>query len=177
MMRLFFAMTFDDASKSKLKLIQDKLKQKGMEGRYTRKDNFHITLAFIGESTNEEAQQLTKILHTVTPSCDQIVVDHLGTFHQSGRQLAWLGIKNNPTIAERQNALIETLEHHGFVTESRTYVPHITLARHVEKQAPLDEVLISPLTIPIYSIALMESKTIEGQLSYQVIEEVACSSS
>ncbi|MCV3262912.1 hypothetical protein OGZ01_08170 [Vibrio harveyi] len=63
------------------------------------------------------------------------------------------------------------------MTESRTYVPHITLARHVEKQAPLDEVLISPLTIPIYSIALMESKTIEGQLSYQVIEEVACSSS
>ncbi|MGI9949166.1 RNA 2',3'-cyclic phosphodiesterase [Vibrio hyugaensis] len=173
-MRLFFALTFDEASKSKLKQIQEKLQQKGIAGRYTRRDNFHITLAFIGESTDEEAQHLIEILHQLTASCSEVAVEHLGTFRQSGRQLAWLGIEDNPVITTLQNELIETLEQHAFVTGSCKYVPHITLARHIDKQAPLDEVLISPLLLPIQSIALMESKTIDGKLVYHVLEEVVC---
>ncbi|YCO05002.1 RNA 2',3'-cyclic phosphodiesterase [Vibrio sp. VNB-15] len=173
-MRLFFALTFDEVSKSKLNQIQSHLQQHGIAGRYTRKNNFHITLAFIGESTEEEAQRLIETLHMLKASCEQVVVDHLGSFHQSGRQLAWLGIEDNPEIAMLQNELIDKLEQYGFVTESRKYVPHITLARHIDKNAPLDQVVISPLQLPIHSIALMESKTVNGKLVYQAIEEIGC---
>ncbi|MGR2665960.1 RNA 2',3'-cyclic phosphodiesterase [Vibrio campbellii] len=173
-MRLFFALTFDKKSKSKLKQIQEKLKQHGIVGRYTRKENFHITLAFIGESTQEEFEQLTKILHNLKSSCKHITVDHLGSFHQSGRQLAWLGIEDNHAVTNLQNELIEALGQDGFATESRHYVPHITLARHIDKQAPLDDVKLSPLPLPIDAIALMESKTVEGKLIYRAIAEVAC---
>ncbi|MGR5108976.1 RNA 2',3'-cyclic phosphodiesterase [Vibrio jasicida] len=173
-MRLFFALTFDQRSKSLLKQIQDRLQQQGIAGRYTYEDNFHITLAFIGESTEEETQRLTDVLHQLKSGCEQITVDHLGSFRQSGRQLAWLGIKDNLAVTTLQNELIEALEQHGFVTESRDYVPHITLARHVDKQAPLNAVEISPLPLPIYSIALMESKTVDGKLIYHALEEVVC---
>ena len=173
-MRLFFALEFDKSSKSQLKQIQYKLQQHEIVGRYTYEDNFHITLAFIGESTEEEAQRLTDVLHQLKSRCEQISVDHLGSFRQSGRQLAWLGIKDNLAVTTLQNELIEALEQHGFVTESRDYVPHITLARHVDKQAPLDAVEISPLPLPIYSIALMESKTVDGKLIYHALEEVVC---
>ncbi|MDK9772123.1 RNA 2',3'-cyclic phosphodiesterase [Vibrio sp. B181a] len=173
-MRLFFALTFDKTSKSKLKQIQEKLKQHEIVGRYTRKENFHITLAFIGESTQEESEQLTKILHNLKPSCNRVTVDHLGSFHQNGRQLAWLGIEDNRAVTNLQNELIEALEQDGFATESRHYVPHITLARHIDKQAPLDDVKISPLPLPIDAIALMESKTVEGKLIYRAIAEVTC---
>ncbi|MHA2713145.1 RNA 2',3'-cyclic phosphodiesterase [Vibrio owensii] len=173
-MRLFFALTFDQRSKSQLKQIQDKLQQQEIAGRYTCEDNFHITLAFIGESTEKETQRLIDILHQLSSRCEQITVDHLGSFRQSGRQLAWLGIKDNLAVTTLQNELIEALELHGFVTESRDYVPHITLARHVDKQAPLDAVEISPLPLPIYSIALMESKTVDGKLVYHALEDVVC---
>ncbi|WP_045452042.1 RNA 2',3'-cyclic phosphodiesterase [Vibrio campbellii] len=173
-MRLFFALTFDKTSKSKLKQIQEKLKQHEIVGCYTRRENFHITLAFIGESTQEESQQLMKILHHLKSSCKRITVDHLGSFHQSGRQLAWLGIEDNRAVTNLQNELIEALEQDGFATESRHYVPHITLARHIDKQAPLDDVELSPLKLPIDAIALMESKTVEGKLIYRAIAEVAC---
>ncbi|MEF1303914.1 2'-5' RNA ligase family protein, partial [Vibrio owensii] len=65
-MRLFFALTFDQRSKSQLKQIQDKLQQQGIEGRYTYEDNFHITLAFLGESTEEQTQRLIEILHQLS---------------------------------------------------------------------------------------------------------------
>ncbi|WP_240537382.1 2'-5' RNA ligase family protein [Vibrio sp. CUB2] len=87
-MRLFFALTFDQRSKSLLRQIQDRLQQQGIAGRYTCEDNFHITLAFIGESTEEETQRLIDILHQLSCRCEQITVDHLGSFRQSGRQLA-----------------------------------------------------------------------------------------
>ncbi|CAH1570876.1 RNA 2',3'-cyclic phosphodiesterase [Vibrio jasicida] len=173
-MRLFFALTFDQRSKSLLKQIQDRLQQQGIAGRYTCEDNFHITLAFIGESTEEETQRLIGIFHQLRSRCEQITVDHLGSFRQSGRQLAWLGIKDNLAVTTLQNELIEAIELHGFVTESRDYVPHITLARHVDQQASLDAVEISPLLLPIYSIALMESKTVNGKLVYHALEEVVC---
>ncbi|PAW11635.1 RNA 2',3'-cyclic phosphodiesterase [Vibrio sp. V1B] len=173
-MRLFFALTFDQRSKSLLKQIQDRLQQQGIAGRYTCEDNFHITLAFIGESTEEETQRLIDIFHQLRSRCEQITVDHLGSFRQSGRQLAWLGIKDNLAVTTLQNELIEAIELHGFVTESRDYVPHITLARHVDQQASLYAVEISPLLLPIYSIALMESKTVNGKLVYHALEEVVC---
>ncbi|WP_063344237.1 RNA 2',3'-cyclic phosphodiesterase [Vibrio jasicida] len=173
-MRLFFALTFDQRSKSLLKQIQDRLQQQGIAGRYTCEDNFYITLAFIGESTEEETQRLIDIFHQLRSRCEQITVDHLGSFRQSGRQLAWLGIKDNLAVTTLQNELIEAIELHGFVTESRDYVPHITLARHVDQQASLYAVEISPLLLPIYSIALMESKTVNGKLVYHALEEVVC---
>lgn len=173
-MRLFFALTFDASTKGQIRQLQETLIQKGVSGRKTRVSNFHITLAFIGEATREEMNQFVRILQQVTTRCEGVSVDHLGSFRQSGRQLAWLGITKNPKLARLQNELIKELTKNGFITESRKYVPHITIARHVDRHVRLDQFSILPLYLPVYSIALMESKFVEGKLVYQVIDELLC---
>ncbi len=48
-MRLFIAINFDDNTVNSLISLQEKLKASGAQGRFTRSENLHLTLAFIGE--------------------------------------------------------------------------------------------------------------------------------
>lgn len=48
-MRLFIAIQFEEKILDALNDFQDDLKEKGVTGNYTKRENLHITLAFIGE--------------------------------------------------------------------------------------------------------------------------------
>ena len=48
-MRLFIAIEFDRNIINSLKQVQGSLKACGLRGRYTREENLHLTLVFIGE--------------------------------------------------------------------------------------------------------------------------------
>lgn len=47
--RVFIAIDFDKATKSYLENIKNKLEDYCIKGRFTRIENFHMTLQFIGE--------------------------------------------------------------------------------------------------------------------------------
>ena len=48
-MRLFIAIQFDEQILQELTHYQTTLKSNGVTGNFSRKENLHITLAFIGE--------------------------------------------------------------------------------------------------------------------------------
>ena len=48
-MRLFIAIQFPERIKNALAYLQQDMKDCGMKGNYTKEENFHLTLAFIGE--------------------------------------------------------------------------------------------------------------------------------
>ncbi|MGR5238872.1 RNA 2',3'-cyclic phosphodiesterase [Vibrio alfacsensis] len=173
-MRLFFALTFDAATKSDLKRSQNALRKHTVKGRFTREQNFHVTLAFIGGSTQEQTERLIETLHQLEARCDRLLIYRFGSFRQNGSKLVWLGIKESAELTQLQNELIHRLGEKGFSTESRRYLPHITLARHVESAEPLQQIPFEPHQFPVYSIALMESKFVDNKLIYQVVDEVFC---
>ena len=51
-MRLFIAILFEENIINALTHFQDNLKAKGVKGNFSRRENLHITLAFIGEYGN-----------------------------------------------------------------------------------------------------------------------------
>ena len=53
-MRLFIAILFEEKIINALTQFQDNLKAKGVKGNYSRRENLHITLAFIGEYGNPD---------------------------------------------------------------------------------------------------------------------------
>ncbi|MGR5131663.1 RNA 2',3'-cyclic phosphodiesterase [Vibrio alfacsensis] len=173
-MRLFFALTFDTATKSDLKRNQNVLRKHTIKGRFTHEENFHVTLAFIGESTQEQKRILIKTLHQLDGRCPSLFINCFGSFRQNGSKLVWLGVKESLELTRLQSDLIHKLGEQGISTESRKYLPHITLARHVESPSLLQDIPIKPRWLPIYSIALMESKFVENKLMYQVLDEVLC---
>ncbi|MGP8304955.1 RNA 2',3'-cyclic phosphodiesterase [Vibrio sp. YIC-376] len=171
-MRLFFALTFDDSTKNDLAAYQDLVRKNGMEGHNTRKENFHLTLTFIGECTEQEKQTLIDILHQLKSGCDTLRIDRLGSFHQKRSHLLWMGLANNRALMRLQSELKTALLMQNFVTESRSFIPHITLFRHVSDGTQLKSIHITPRNIHVYSIALMESMYRENKLVYQVLDEV-----
>ena len=48
-MRLFIAINFDDAFLDALVSMQEDLKSAGAIGNFTKRENLHMTLAFIGD--------------------------------------------------------------------------------------------------------------------------------
>lgn len=170
-MRLFFALTFDESTKNDLLTYQDLVRHHGMLGHNTRKQNFHLTLAFIGECTENEKQMLIDILHQLTSDCSSLRIDHLGSFKQKRSQLVWLGMADNRSLMRLKKELNNALSAQGFDTESRRFVPHITLFRHASGGKQLANIHIKPRQICVYSIALMESLYRDNKLVYQVLDE------
>ena len=54
-MRLFIAILLDKNVRDGLRGMQNELRRRGVEGNYTRAENLHLTLAFIGEYPNPDA--------------------------------------------------------------------------------------------------------------------------
>ncbi len=171
-MRLFFALTFDDATKNELVFYQDLVRANDMKGHNTRKENFHITLGFIGECTENEKQTLVTILYQLKTSCDSLRIDRLGSFNQKRSHLLWLGMAQNRPLMRLKRELDAKLVAKNFIVESRNFIPHITLFRHVSGGEQIKSLHIKPREINVYSIALMESMYRDNKLVYQVIDEV-----
>ena len=171
-MRLFFALTFGDEAKRELMTYQNVLRSHGINGRQIRMDNLHLTLAFVGDSTQEHKQTLTTLLRQLKSRCESLRIDHLGSFHQKRSRLIWMGIANNRALMRLQRELSSALKTQGFSTEAKKYTPHITLFRHVAGDAHLKDVYVKPQHMDVYSIALMESVYVDNKLVYRVVDEV-----
>lgn len=171
-MRLFFSLTFDNATKRDLATYQELLCAHGYNGRNTRQDNLHLTLAFIGECTDEHQQKLIDILHQLHSGCDTLRIDRLGSFRQKRNHLIWLGFANNRALMRVQRELSSALKAKNFPSESKNYTPHITLLRHAIGHASLKDIHIKPRNIHVHSIALMESVYRENKLVYHVVDEI-----
>ena len=48
-MRMFIAIQLNDYMKDVLQAMQDYMRSRGVKGNYTKRENLHLTLAFIGE--------------------------------------------------------------------------------------------------------------------------------
>ena len=123
MMRLFIAIQFDDLMIDALTGFQDDLKEQGVTGNYTSRDNLHLTLAFIGDHNDPYAVIDAMEESNFRPF--DIRLDGVGHFGD----LFWIGLSDNPAL----NAYVKRLRHcladHGIPFDKKRFSPHITLIR------------------------------------------------
>ena len=68
-MRLFIAINFEEPFTEQIVSLQDRLRNAGATGNYTKRENLHVTLAFFGEYGNPDdiLDVMEKIpLHPIT---------------------------------------------------------------------------------------------------------------
>jgi len=96
------------------------------------KDNFHITLKFLGEI---EEMLISEIKQTLISIADEtssftLKITHPGVFPDPLKpRVIWMGIENNSALIELVKKIEENLEKSGFQRETRNFKSHITLAR------------------------------------------------
>jgi len=148
MTRTFIALELNEALQHFLGEIISQVSQELPDLHWVDPSGIHLTLAFIGELTDE---QLDSVISATQVAARQAVpfkycLKRLGIFgspHQP--RVIWMGIEDLPSgqiqgspLQQLQRVLTKELELHGFEVEKRPFLPHLTLAR-IKRPLLLDE--------------------------------------
>lgn len=159
--RLFFALWPDEATQTALMRLQAR-----MQGRRTRRENLHITLAFLGRQPPDTLPVLAQILHGLAPANVALEIDRIGYFRR--KRIAWAGMNASPEpLTALHRTLTEALIRHGIDYDSAsTFRPHVTLAR--DAAAP-DKMPFEAVAWRTSQIALVESVTLPEGPVYRTV--------
>lgn len=164
-MCLFIAINFSEETKNKLISLREELRSKSQRGNFSRNENIHLTLVFIGEVSPKKADKIKAILDTVTIEPFEVSIDRLGTFSRG--TLWWAGLREDRKLMDLQHKLTGELTAAGFQLDKRKYSPHVTLGREVVTD--LKPWQIDPFSETVTSIELMKSERLKGKLIYTVM--------
>ena len=171
-MRIFIAIEFSDDIKKYLYNIQEIVKKNSISGKFTDKDNFHLTLRFIGEITDSQLNNLKEAIDNVVLNQGRVELNlsRLGEFPRGRKRIVWLGLETNQMINSLYSKLENELEKIGYEKEERGFVPHITIGREVVIPGDFKElegkIKTTNEIISVDKVSIMESTRINGKLTY-----------
>lgn len=107
------------------------LKRGGLAGaRWIEPDDYHITLRFIGDIDERQADEVADSLDLLGHSLRfPIRLTHLGTFGGDRPRALYAGVEPSEALNRLQSAHERVLQRAGLAPEGRKFVPHVTLAR------------------------------------------------
>lgn len=166
-MRLFLAVNFDDATKHRIQAVQQRLHE-AAQGEFSRPENLHLTLAFLGEVPVQRAATVRRAMDRTGVVPLNLTFDQIGFFRRDGGNIWWIGLAENPALLRLQQELCGNLIAEGFRLEERRFSPHITLARRVRLQQEVNRgtILGAPFDTSVDTISLMRSERPNGVLTY-----------
>ncbi|MGY0562978.1 MAG: RNA 2',3'-cyclic phosphodiesterase [Paraglaciecola chathamensis] len=133
-MRAFFALTPPPSSK----LAIDAWREKAFPHFFSpvKASNLHITLAFLGEITENHLDALSQYVDShLNMQCFSITLDYVG--YWSKPKALWLG---NTALPKEQLELVDCLQKAaatcGIKMQKRDYISHLTLARKCHENPP-----------------------------------------
>jgi len=126
MIRLFVGLELSPLLLESLTLVRG-----GVEGAYwQRDDQLHLTLAFIGEVSRRDMNEIEAELSRIQLDPFDLTLSGVGMFGKSKHPKSlWAGVANEAPLKHLQAKVLKALERVGVETDRRRYKPHVTLAR------------------------------------------------
>jgi 2'-5' RNA ligase len=132
MLRLFVGIGFPPELKLRLSLLCS-----GVPGaKWVDPGNFHATLRFIGEISEDRAADADDALSRLRARRFTLQIAGTGVFGDRPRSL-WAGIERSPELVGLRDKIEQALIRVGLPPEPRKFSPHVTLARL--RDPPLDK--------------------------------------
>ena len=180
-MRLFIAVTPPyEVRRAALEAVETTARELGGAVRWTKQENIHLTLKFLGEVPDGTLGVVRDTLREVCSA--QAPFDarlrSLGAFPTPRRaRVVWAGVDEGAEEITALAASVESaLEPLGFRREGRPYVPHATLGRARKRPVGIDlpEAGISGAAgFRVESAQLVKSTLAPGGSIYEVLEAFA----
>jgi RNA 2',3'-cyclic 3'-phosphodiesterase len=134
-MRLFVAFDLPDDIRQRLVRLIAKLEPASRDAqskvRWVQPESLHITLKFIGHIADEQLPGIRAALAAIRPR-EPVGLHYrgIGFFPNPRRpRVLWCCIDASPNLAKLAAEIESALEPLGVTSESRKFVPHLTLAR------------------------------------------------
>ncbi len=132
MPRLFTALEIPAAMADELALLRG-----GLQGaRWIDKDNYHITLRFIGDVDERTANEVADALDTINRQRFEVSLAGLDVFGGDRPRSIFVPVKSNPALNELHAEQERMMRRLGLPAEPRKFTPHVTLARLTREAYP-----------------------------------------
>jgi len=148
-MRLFAAINLSEPMKAALVHAQRELFDHGVRGSFTREENLHLTLAFIGEVP--DAEPVLEALSAVTFSPFALRLEGFGCFGD----LWWVGMRQSAPLAALALRVRRALAENDVPFDRKRFSPHITLLRRARGDFP--EIRLDGVSMTVDAVSLMRS--------------------
>lgn len=97
--------------------------------RWIDRENFHITLTFIGETETRLAREIEVALGEVDEPSFDLRLQGVGSFGRARPHALWAGVEPVAALMELQAESNRAISRLGIPLDSRKFSPHVTLAR------------------------------------------------
>ena len=133
-MRLFVALELSAEVRETIAALIRELKPLDVSWKWTRAENLHVTLKFLGEIPTEQLDYTAAVLRQV-PFGRSLTLRFrsMGFFPNERRpRVLWTGIDAPPDLLVLAKNIEDALEGVGVPKDDRAFTPHLTLARNKE---------------------------------------------
>lgn len=179
-MRLFVGIEVPEAQKRSIEKAIQELRKALPAGRWVPRENWHVTLKFLGEVPDERVAEVGEI-GMVAARGSPVLTTHLtdiGSFPTRTRtRVLWVGLDDpEDEMAHLAARLEKKLGKAGFRQESRKLHPHLTLARFrvperiaevIESSGPYD---LDRSAFEVSEAVLFRSRLSRAGATYEAIE-------
>lgn len=167
--RLFFALWPEDVLRTRI-VRATRAEVRGTGGKPTPPENLHMTLHFLGPTSDDFIAPLIERVAALPLNPFELTLNQYG-YWQRARTL-WLGLREMPPeLAELACDLGRISHELGLPRQRRAFIPHMTLARKVNRLAPKDPP--PPMQWPVNEFALVESVLGGRHSRYTILEHFA----
>ena len=169
-MRLFVAVCLPEEMKKELSDVTKRFRADCVRGNFTRPENFHLTLAFIGEA---DPEKVTAALRPLAGKAFTLRTGKLGWFKGKGGSVAFVRCEESAPLMALQKEVRRLLKEAGIPVDEKPFRAHLTLGREVVPFPDFDEAAFSA-SIPqmetaVGKVSLMSSERINGKLIYREV--------
>ena len=163
-MRLFVGIQPTEAFLNALCLLQDRLLEAGVSGRYIDRHDPHMTLAFIGEWP----ENISEILPDVRKPF-KIALSHLAVF--PGSDVLCARTQPCEALDNTARSVRHSLSDACIPFDRKAFSPHITLVRkpRLPDHADLTGIEMPHVAMTVRTIALYRSDSEKSGMKYTVI--------
>lgn len=132
--RLFIALTLPAAVRDAVAQLAER--HDGIS--WTRTEQLHVTLRFLGEVPADRLDPLVERLQTVRVEPFVLPIEGVGTFPPNRPpRVLWVGTgSGHPRLFQLRQRIDDAVLASGFDLDVRTFHPHITVARCTDQAAP-----------------------------------------
>lgn len=132
-MRTFLAIELPQSYDENIREVQARLKELIKGVQWVKAENVHLTLKFLGEITQVQAEEICRVVGEVTKGVApfSVQVKGAGAFPDTRRpRVIFLGVSQGEyEVGALEKELSDSLEKMSFPREKRAFHPHFTLGR------------------------------------------------
>jgi 2'-5' RNA ligase len=182
MKRIFTAIDISEEAREKVFNYTERLRGEfpNLRVGWERAEKLHLTLKFLGDTAERELRDLVEAVEKTAQQISKfkLQIVRTGAFPSAKRaRVLWLGVRDEPENLQKLNEILETeCAAKNFAKETRSFKPHLTIARlrepqnskaliekHLENEFEAAEFEVSEITI--YESVLQKSGSIYSVVS------------